>query len=319
MLSTLSAASLASAAAPIIANALARGGPGIARPTTEATAVAAVTWVTPSAIAAAWSPLLRPYGLTAKLYGVFCHGSPQVSFADASGVTRRCELADLLLVVDDCTGGPISDRRAVLVQAKLFSAARTISTSGPAAHQLDLFTRWPSFNFTAAIYNPAARNFSTSGPGNVGESGRYGGIDLVPLPVIWEQIIAASRMAAGTGTGLAEFLSEMLVGAASFGREAIPGGSDDWSSTIDELLSVTAAGTVRLKASLGGTSRARGTSAIAAILVGSLASAMDQANKSHAAFGGAGPPSLVMPPETGPDGGISVLRVAIERIRTVDK
>jgi hypothetical protein len=70
---TVSVSSLTKAAAPAIANALAFGGLGIAAPTNEPTAVAAVTWVATSTIAAAWSPLLRPHGLVAILHGVFCH------------------------------------------------------------------------------------------------------------------------------------------------------------------------------------------------------------------------------------------------------
>jgi hypothetical protein len=316
MLSTLNASSLAKAAAPAITNALTHGGPGVKAPTNEPTAVAAVTWVATTAIATAWSPLLRPHGLVASLHGVFCHGSPQVTFSDASGATRRCELADLLIVADDCTTGSISDRRAVLVQAKRFSKGKKISTSGTAAHQLDLYTRWPSFNFTSAAYNATARNFGKSGPGSMGESGRYGGIDLSPLPVVWEHIApAASSMSAGAGTQLAEFLSDMLIGSPAFGRAATSGGVDDWSSTVDELLSVTAAQTVRLKASLGaGIGRGRGTSATASFVVYEL-DLRDAIFGGALANGGAGlPPSMVGPPETGPDNGISIIRIAVDRI-----
>ena len=202
MLSALSAASLAKAAAPAITNALTSGGPGVKAPTSEPTAVAAITWVATSAIAAAWSPILRPHGLVAVLHGVFCHGSPQVSFTDGSGTARTCELADLLIVADDCTSGSISDRRALLVQAKLFTTVRTISTSGTAAHQLDLYTRWPSFSFTSSAYTATARDFAASGcPGMTSESGRYGGIDLPSRPAVWEHLVPTTAgMRAGTGT-----------------------------------------------------------------------------------------------------------------------
>jgi len=254
------------------------------------------------------------FDCTAVLNGVFCHGSPQVSFTDAAGTSRRCELADLLIVVDDCTGTAVSDRRALLVQAKLFSSAGTISTSGTAAHQLDLYSRWPSFTFTSSAYKATSRDFAASGPGLVGESGRYGGIDLSPRPVVWEHIIPSSSMTAGTGTQLADFLSEMVIGSTAFGREATPGGSDDWSSTVDELLSVTAAQTVSLAASLSGGSRPRGASATASMFIDSMISALGAAVPHTGLRGSADvPPSTVGPRETGPDGGISVLRIAIER------
>jgi hypothetical protein len=315
MLSSLNVAALAKAADPAIAGALTHGGLGVKAPTSEPTAVAAVTWVATSAIAAAWSPLLRPHGLVATLHGVFCHGSQKVSFNDVSGAKRTCELADLLIVVDDCTGGSVSDRRAVLVQAKLFSKARTISTSGTAAHQLDLYTRWPSFNFTSAAYVATARDFGASGcPGSKAEAGRYGGIDLTPLPAVWENIVpTVAGMAAGTGTFLAEFLSKMVVGAPTFGRATTPKGSDDWSSTVDELLLITAGQTVRLAASLGtGPGRGRGTSATASLVADQPAATLVEV------FRGLGaPPPTVSPPERGPDGGISVIRIAVERIDRV--
>jgi hypothetical protein len=306
----ISTSALEIAASPAITSALMHGSTGVAAPTNEPTAVAALTWAGTPAIAAAWSPILRPLGLAVTMQGVFCHGSPQVSFSDSSGVIRTCELADLLLVVDDCTSGAIQDRRAVLVQAKLFSASRAISTAGTAAHQLDLYMRWPSFQFTSGAYGAAPREFSAAGPGSVGESGRYGGIDLRPRPVVWEHLIPASAMAFGLGTQLSHFLSEMVAGSSAFGREAIVGGADDWSSTVDELLSVTAAQSVTLTASLGsGGSRSRGESATAS-MIGQIPQLRPIASPGIAGL----PPGGIGVRETGPDGGISVVRVAIERL-----
>jgi hypothetical protein len=311
MLGTLiSAFALEKAASPAITSALTHGGVGVAAPTNEPAAVAALTWVGTPAIAAAWSPILRPLGLALAMQGVFCHGSPQVSFSDSSGAPRSCELADLLIVVDDCTSGTIQDRRAVLVQAKLFSASRAISTAGTAAHQLDLYMRWPSFRFRSSAYGSAPRDFSAAGPGSVGESGRYGGIDLRPRPAVWEHLIPASSMTFGSGDQLSWFLSEMVAGSTAFGREAISGGKDDWSSTVDELLSVTASQSVTLTASLGpGGSRSRGESATASMV------GQNPQPPSTVSLGIAGlPPDGIDVRETGPDGGISVLRVAIERL-----
>jgi hypothetical protein len=169
--------------------------------------------------------------------------------------------------------------------------------------------------FTSSAYKATSRDFAASGPGLVGESGRYGGIDLSPRPVVWEHIIPSSSMSAGTGTQLADFLSEMVVSSTAFGREATPGGSDDWSSTVDELLSVTAAQTVSLAASLSGGSRPRGASATASMFIDSMISALGGTMSHGGLHGSAGaPPSTIGPRETGPDGGISVLRIAIERL-----
>src|SRR5258706_7467198 len=112
----ISTSALESAASPAITSALMHGGAGVAAPTNEPAAVAALTWVGTPAIAAAWSPILRPLGLALAMQGVFCHGSPQASFSDSSGAPRSCVLADLVIVVDDSSSGTIHDRRALVVQ-----------------------------------------------------------------------------------------------------------------------------------------------------------------------------------------------------------
>ena len=84
-------------------------------PTDEPEAVAAVVSVALPALTAAWKPLLAPQGLTAQIIGVFSHQSPYVTFTDSKGGPQQRELADLLLVVDDLTGGT-PDRRAQLIQ-----------------------------------------------------------------------------------------------------------------------------------------------------------------------------------------------------------
>jgi hypothetical protein len=123
-------------------------------------------------------------------------------------------------------------------------------------------------------------------------------------------LIPAATMVFGSGTQLSYFLSEMVAGSSAFGREAISGGADDWSSTIDELLSVTASQSVTLTASLGlGGSRPRGESATAS-MIGQIPQLPPMVS-----FGIAGlPPDGIGVRETGPDGGISVVRAAIERL-----
>lgn len=98
---------------------LSSGAPGmVATPTTEVGFIAAVVLGGVPAVAAAWGAILNSIGLRLSMVGVFCHQSPMVRFR-SGGTNHRCELADLLVVVDDITGGSIVDRRAVLVQAKM--------------------------------------------------------------------------------------------------------------------------------------------------------------------------------------------------------
>ena len=164
---------LINAAGRLVAAALQKGNPpAVASPSNEPTAVAAVTWVAMPDIVAQWRPVLRPLGFKIALHSVFCHQSPQVSFLDRSGKTQRCELADLLIVVDETASGAIQDRRAVFVQAKMFSASGVISISTASRDQLELYELWPSFSFVSGPYKPVPRDFAGSGqPGSSNEFG----------------------------------------------------------------------------------------------------------------------------------------------------
>ena len=89
----------------------------------------------------AWRDALKKVGVTARLQGVVCHGHPWVSFPGASA---RCELGDFLLVHDhEPDSGPL-DRRAVIVQAKVFHRAGVRARNSV---QLDLYKRWPRFAY----------------------------------------------------------------------------------------------------------------------------------------------------------------------------
>jgi hypothetical protein len=71
-------------------------------------------------------------------------------------------------------------------------------------------------------------------------------------------------MRRGNGIELTDFVAGMVVGDAHIGRKATAAGTDDWSMTVDEILSITAAQSVTLTASLGpSVSRPRGVTAIA--------------------------------------------------------
>jgi hypothetical protein len=292
---------LITAAGSSVAMALRSGNPPMyGAPNSEPTAVATVTWVAMPDIVALWRPVLRSLGFRISLHSVFCHGSPQVSFVDRSGITQRCELADLLIVVDVTASGAVRDRHAVFVQAKLSSACGLISIRSSSRDQLELYEFWHSFSFVSGPYSSVSRDFAASGqPGSSSESGRYGGIDLPPTAPLWEHIVPSSHPPTGRGSGieLTEFVAGMVVGDAGFGREAQASGSDDWSMTVDEILLITAAQSVTLAAILGpGGTHPRGVTTTA--LVGGRAPPPDST-----LFGGA-------------DRGISFVHVSCEAVTT---
>jgi hypothetical protein len=73
-------------------------------------------------------------------------------------------------------------------------------------------------------------------------------------------------MRRGGGIELTEFVAGMVVGDAGIGREAIASGSDDWSMTVDEILSITAGMSTTLGATLGaGVTHPRGVTSIALV------------------------------------------------------
>lgn len=243
---------LAAAAQPEIERVLGGGGPRTSRPTGEVGAVRTITLDGMDEVANAWSPILRSLGYRIEVKAVFCHSRPQVSFnripsphapSAPAGGKGRCELADLLVVMDHAdrhTG--IVDRRAVLIQAKLLKSG-AIKPSGKEWIQHELLAWLPPFNFVDASYAPNARDLNSAGAvGSVSNTADYGGIDLVTKPAIWGQwLTSQSSPCFVAKADLGVFLAGMAVGGLQYGREAIVGGKDDWSSTVDELLNVTGA------------------------------------------------------------------------------
>jgi hypothetical protein len=121
-------------------------------PRSEIGFVAAVTLTGIWDIAKAWTSLCENHGLKLELSGVFCHAAPKVLFSGTKTRPSRCELADLLVVVDITTAGNLV-RRATLIQAKMARAAGRVSLSGASsAVQLDLYQNWYLFDFEEAIY-----------------------------------------------------------------------------------------------------------------------------------------------------------------------
>ena len=229
-------------------------------PRTEVGYVATVVLDGIKAIANAWEPHLRPIGLKLRLQGVFCHGSPQVLFG-----TSRCELADLLVVVDRRIGRHWT-RRAALIQAKMARAACRVSLKGRSSTlQLSLYQHWPAFTFVDRTrYGSAAYRLvgSTSG-----EAGTFGVIDRHlhnPLtdPPTWTQHPPSPPPHKVTGEPeLGTFLTGMLAGAATCGRTAPERPKDDWTRIVELLLRVTYSETFAHTQTLGDLRPRRGYTA----------------------------------------------------------
>jgi len=277
-------------------------------PTGEVGFVAAFVLGGVPAIASAWKQHLKSCGLSLKMSGVFCHQNPMASFIDSSGVSRTCELADLLIVLDDLRPGTLTTRWAVLIQAKLASAGggQKLSTQRDLT-QLDLLANWPRFTLPAG-FATGHRDFSScTYAGSVIECGRYGLIDKQPNPV-WHQQAPANSMPAG-GDELGTFMARMVENRAGYGREAT-GTRDDWSRTVDELMKVTAGLAFSYSAGLKGR-HPRGNSALGLVIPRDSDSfASGQWTSEPPPTGGR--PEL--PPDGPPSEGINLVHIGISRL-----
>jgi len=203
-------------------------------PLNEPDAVAAMVSAGLPAAAVAWRALLKPLGYQVAMIGIFTHQTPKVSYV---GGATSCELADLLVVIDEISGGA-TDRRALLIQAKIAHHPTLTLHKPNDLVQFGLLDTWPDFQFIHQPYPTNMRQIGAPGaPGLVGDSADYGLIDLLPSGVAWRQVDPANPMTPAAGVSFGELLADMAVGAA--GRAAIRGGSDDWSDTVEELLRTT--------------------------------------------------------------------------------
>ena len=283
-------------------------------PTGEVGFVAAFVLGAVPDIAAAWRPILRPHGYSVKMTSVFCHQTPRASFTDSAGAQRSCELADLLIVVDDYTKTKPGQRWAALIQAKMAKSGggQTLSGQGDRT-QFDLMSNWPSFTLPSA-FAPGRRDFKICPhPGSALDCGRYGLIEPQPNPR-WQQYAPALSMPPG-GQELGTFIAHMVEqGQTGYGREAT-GSRDDWSRTVDELLTITAAQTFTYKTGFR-TPQSRGHSAIARM----FAMPVQPPPQPRAPSGGS---AGMAPPSGGKtdvrfDGepeGVSVLRIEIRSLK----
>lgn len=250
MLPTAIASQLTSDADTAIQKALALGGSRTKAPYDEVSAVRTMTLDGFDEIAASWSTTLKSIGCRIDLRAVFCHSRPHVTFAaiphpryPGGRKPRVCELADLLIVIDHLDlQKRIDDRRAVLVQAKILKGGK-IAPSGQEWVQHELLGWLPDFSFVDRRYDPRSRDLNgTPLVGMPHLTAEYGGIDLKSSPPIWQHWLTATAAPwFQADLHLASFLALMATGDASCGRQAVRGGLDDWSFTVDELLGVTAA------------------------------------------------------------------------------
>ena len=189
-------------------------------------------------IGEAWAHILGPAGYSVRLTGVFCHLTPKVKFKNSSNKPKCCELADLLVVVDDVAPDGRVKRMAVLIQAKIAKkgGGKKLTTPGDLT-QLDLYSNWHPFELPSAFPPPTPRNFANCRhAGTPTDCGQYGLIAKQP-DRIWHQQPPIKNLLAGD-TELGTFLARMVENRPNYGREAT-GRNDDWSQTVDDLMKVT--------------------------------------------------------------------------------
>lgn len=235
------ASALAVVADLVTEKVLTHGGIETKIPVGEVSAVETMTRDGFAEIAVAWHPIVAAMNYRLDLHAIFVHSRPQVRWDRADGSSGRCELADLLVVVDHKGPGSAKDRTAVLIQAKLLKNG-AIRLQGSEHVQFELLSSWPGFTFVTPGYASNKRDFSDESLfARAISSGEYGGIDLAASPRLWVQEMLAPLRTTEGRVSLGELLAGMAQGNDNFGRQACIGGADDWSFTIDELLSVTAA------------------------------------------------------------------------------
>ena len=236
---------------PIIVKVLTQGGAKTPVPHDEPSAVASVTVDGFSEIIAQWRPHFRTKGYRIDAKPVFVHSRPQVKWPR----NKRCELADLLVVFDHVDKGAIIDRRAILVQAKRIHGIG-FGLNSLNIVQGELLSKWPVFEFADQGYDRRKRDFRAKCPGWPGESAQYGIVDLATKPRYWFQteIGPTGIPLLAPSIRFGELLAGMVFGLAGFGRQAVSGGADDWSFTVDELLTITAAKPITIKSGIAAVS-----------------------------------------------------------------
>ncbi len=254
-------------ASAAIDRALSWGSPtGVSVPRTEPGLVAALTTYAVPQLARDWKQILQPTGTNIAISAVFTHQAPKVRFISSSRTKAACELADLLLVMDNIRTGR---RQAALIQAKMAAQRGTVVISRMQDKlQLALFQNWPRFDFQEPIYKLANVDFHSGGSAH--DCGQYGVIDrhFVSTPV-WSQMlpsmIPGKTLAAPI---LAEFIVDLVRGRV--GRDATPALATDWSRTVEALMTVTYGRPFHHRQSLGPLAFPRGNTTQAFFLKNNL-------------------------------------------------
>ncbi|TBB21342.1 hypothetical protein ELH51_05900 [Rhizobium ruizarguesonis] len=277
---------------------------GVRAPRTEPGLVAAVTTYAIPRIARDWRRILKPLRTQFEVSAVFTHQAPKVRFASGIKARATCELADLLIVVDDARTGR---RQAALIQAKMAGQRGTVQISRQQDKlQLELFQKWPRFDFEEPIYNLAGVDFHSGG--SAAECGRYGVIDRHLIsPPIWSQMPPSTVPGKTLG---APMLADFIVGLVSnrVGREATPSLASDWSKTVEALMTVTYGRFSHQRQSLGPLAFPRGNTTQAFLLQGSV---IQTSISTDGLLPVDAEPEPVFIDEEPPNGALSVIRIGL--------
>ena len=187
----------------------------------------------------AWSPIVARARAAVHLVGAFSFGAPFIEFMDANGAPQRCALADAMVVVDDLTG-PVPDRRALLLSADIATGISNAEAETQPA-RVEPYADWLPFRLTNNRYSRQLR--SLNGTDNIarGECRRHVTYDLQTCTTRCTP--SDDRVSTDLGARtLGSVLAGMVLGKE--GWKAVPGGADDWSATVDELLCATRGSTV---------------------------------------------------------------------------
>ena len=189
-----------------------------------------------------------------------------VDFA-LNGSSIRCELADLMIVVDRLSPPP-GTRTASLIQAKMARAAERVQLAGRSSlKQLDLYQNWPSFAF-ADVRSYGTGSYLLGGR-TTGVPGWFGVVDrhlkngpYMPPPA-WTQHLPSPTPAVTTGgRTLGAFITDAVFGASAGRQVAVPAATD-WDRLVELLLRVTYAEVFTHAATLGPRPAPRGMTALA--------------------------------------------------------
>jgi hypothetical protein len=219
-----------------------------------------------------WGPVLRPLGLSLRVTGVFCHQTPKAHYSRPGVGPKSPELGDLLIVhehqwpPDRGAAEGQRSRHAVLVQAKM---TRSGVPSTPDPDQEWLYENWPPFELRGrgpkgTRFLPGTRNLSPNDGGSCyGLIAKDGHVHQVSrtlpyccgFPTWFADPRDNIRTAGAEDAGA--YIAGMLYDCRKpRGRHArIPPNpltltgisNDDFDVTVEELLTITAAKTLRFK------------------------------------------------------------------------